>query len=105
MTSDERVALLSRAIEDIDYALTFIDYTPGSESNLNLLNSLANAYFDLAKTETERGAPNERILELRRLANDATRKAYGENPTSPFVIENLCEESLAECGGASSTSG
>ena len=71
-----------------------IDYTPGSESNLNLLNSLANAYFDLAKTESERGAPSERILELRRSANDATRKAYGENPTSPFVIETYVKNLL-----------
>ena len=94
VTSDDRATLLNRAIEDIDYALTFIDYTPGSEPNLNLLNSLANAYFDLAKTESERGAPSERILELRRSANDATRKAYGEDPTSSFVIETYVKNLL-----------
>ena len=94
VTSDDRITLLNKAIEDIEYALTLIEYTPGSESNLNLLNSLANAYLDLANNESERGAPRERILELQRLANDATRKAYGENPTNSFVIETYVKNLL-----------
>lgn len=100
VTSKDKLALLNDAIEDISYALTFIEYTPGSESNLNLYNSLANAYLDLAEAESLSGAPRERIAELRRLADDATRRAYSENPTNSFVIEtyvkNLLEDSPEE---------
>ncbi|MCY4440661.1 MAG: hypothetical protein OXE53_10705 [Deltaproteobacteria bacterium] len=99
VTIDERVALLSRAIEDIEYALHSIDYTPGSESNLNLWNSLANAYLDLANNESARGAPSDRVRELQRLANEATRKAYEENPTNSFVIET-CVKNLLQIEGA-----
>ena len=94
VTSDERVGLLSKAIEDIEYAVSFIEYTPGSESNLNLWNSLANAYLDLANNESARGAPGDRVRELQRLANEATRKAYEENPTNSFVIETYVKNLL-----------
>ncbi|MGN6139336.1 MAG: hypothetical protein ACTHNV_10655 [Ralstonia sp.] len=90
----EKITLLERAIEDINYALNFIEYTSGSESNVNLYNSLSNAYLDLARIETERGTEQGRIFELRRLANDATRKAYGESPTNSFVIETYIKNLL-----------
>ncbi|MDQ3776811.1 MAG: hypothetical protein M3461_21905 [Pseudomonadota bacterium] len=99
--NDDKVALLNVAIEDINYALSFIEYTAGSESNLNLFNSLANAYLDLAQVESERGAPDERIIKLRRLANDATRKAYEESPTSAFVIETYVKNLLANARASS----
>lgn len=92
----EQIDLLTKAIDDINYALNFIDYKPGSEPNVHLYNSLANAYFDLAKAETVKGVPPERIIELRKLAKDATGKAYAENPTSPFVIETYVKNLLAE---------
>jgi hypothetical protein len=94
VTVEDQLELLTRAIEDITYALTFIEYTPGSESNLNLYNSLANAYFDLADVEIRRNAPDERISELRQLANDATRSAYDESPTNSFVIETFVKNLL-----------
>jgi hypothetical protein len=94
VTNDERIVLLKRAIADINYALNFIDYTRGSESNLNLLNSLANAYFDLAEVELNEGASPSRILELRTLGNEATRRAYAENPTNSFVIETFVKNLL-----------
>ena len=91
---EDRIRLLNRAIEDMVYALNFIEYTPGAESNLNLLNSLANAYFDLEKVESARGATKERVAELRRLANDATRRAYEESPTNSFTIETYVKNLL-----------
>ena len=94
VTNDERIALLNRAIEDINYALNYIDYTPKAESNLNLLNSLANAYFDLADAELLKHGATDHILELRRLANEATRRAYAENPTNSFVIETYVRNLL-----------
>lgn len=94
VTNTDKLHLLKGAIEDINYALNYIEYTSGSESNLNLYNSLANAYLDLAKIEAIEGASYERITELRQLANDATRKAYDESPTNSFVIETYVKNLL-----------
>ncbi len=99
--NEVKINLLSKAIEDIKYALNSIDYVAGSESNLNLYNSLANAYFDLADVESAMGASNEKVVDLRRLANDATRKAYEENPTNSFVIETYVKN-LLRCSAESS---
>ena len=100
VTIEDKIALLNRAIEDINYALNSIAYTPGSEPNLNLYNSLANAYLDLAEVEEKRGTPHERIIEFRRLASDATRKAYEESPTNSFVIETYVKNLLGNARGS-----
>ncbi len=91
---DKKISLLKQAIDDIRYALDFIEYTPGSEPNVNLLNSLANAYIDLADAEAVKGASPERLADLRQLANDATRQAYAENPSNSFVIETYVKNLL-----------
>jgi len=95
-----KITLLNRAIEDINFALNSIEDVAGSESNLNLYNSLARSYFDLADAESERGAHSERIIELRQLANDATRRAYEENPTNSFVIETYVKSLLTTSGSS-----
>ena len=94
VTDADRYELLNRAIDDITYALGFIEYSPGSEPNLNLWNSLANAYFDLSELELTHNAPNQRIEDLRRLASEATRRAYDESPTNSFVIETYVKNLL-----------
>jgi len=83
----DRLELLTAAVEDIKYALSYIDYSPGSEPNVNLLNSLANAYLDLAGLESSLGHSQDRIEELRLLANDATQMSYAESPSNSFVVE------------------
>lgn len=95
VTVADRVELLERAIKDIRYALTSIDRTPGDEPDLNLYNSLANAYLNLADALATSQAPRERIAELRRLANEATRRAYSDNPTSPWVVETYIKNLLS----------
>lgn len=94
LENDEKIVLLRRAIKDINYALTEIPYTMGSEPDLNLLNSLAHAYFDLAEAEAEAGAPYAQIAELRRLANETTWRAYCESPNNSFVIETYVRSLL-----------
>ena len=59
VTNEDKILLLKKAIEDIDYALKSIQYTEGSDSDLNLYNSLANAYLDLAEVEVSIGASLE----------------------------------------------
>jgi len=90
----DKIILLTHAINDINFALTEIPYTADSEPDLNLLNSLALAYFDLAEVQTEAGAPYDQIAELKRLANEATRRAYRESPNSSFVIETYVRSIL-----------
>lgn len=90
----DRIDLLERAIEDISYALTSIERLPGDEPDINLYNSLANAYLNLADCFAEQGQ-RDRVVELRRLANEATRKAYNENPTNPWVVETHIKNLLS----------
>ena len=94
VTIDDRSALLKRAIADILYALESIEYVPGSESNLNLYNSLAHAYFDLATTEKARGTPKDQVDDLLQRGRDATQRAYHESPTNSFVIETYVRDLL-----------
>ena len=90
----DKIALLQRAISDINYALTEIPYTAGSEPDLNLLNSLAKAYFDLAEVEVANGASSARISQLKNLAIAATQRAYRESPNNSFVVETYVQSLL-----------
>ena len=87
VTDADRVTLLQRAISDITYALQMIDGASGGEPDVNLYNSLANAYFDLARIRARQGAPAAELAQLRKLAADATRHAFEHSPSSPYVIE------------------
>ena len=91
----DRVALLERAIEDIEYAIYSIERIPSDEPDLNLLNSLANAYLNLADIKGELGVSRDEIQRLRSNANEATHRAYRENPTSPFVVETHIKNLLS----------
>lgn len=90
----DRALLLERAIKDINYALNDIPYEKDSESDLNLLNSLAHAYFDLAEIEMALGKPQSRISELKKLANEATLRAYRDSPSNSFTIETYVRSLL-----------
>jgi hypothetical protein len=91
--SDKNELLLA-AIRDLTYALTQIPFTAGSESNLNLLNSLARAYSDLADLAVKMGKLRETVQKIQTLANETTRAAYRESPTNPFVIETYVRNLL-----------
>jgi hypothetical protein len=95
LSGDDRVQLLERAVADIEYALEAIPYTSASEPDINLYNSLAHAYHDLAEVEASRESSASRIIELRRRASEATQKAYKESPTNSFVIETYVRDLLA----------
>lgn len=95
VTDDDKVSLLTRAIDDLLYALRSIERKRNDEPDLFLYNSLANAYFDLARVRAEQGAPAEELAELRKLASDATRQAYDQSPSSPYVIETHVKSLIA----------
>lgn len=96
VSTPERKELLQAAIVDIRYALEFVQYEPGSEPDINLYNSLANAYLDLARVQSALGEPKPDIIENMLLASIATKKAYDQNPSSPFVIETYVKHLLEE---------
>ncbi len=90
--NDERRRLLEHAVERLNYALYDLtnkeyDY----ESDLNLLNSLALAYQDLADIEKAAGAEQAVIDKLRTKATEATRKALEQDPSSHFVLETTAK--------------
>ena len=95
VTDADRVTLLERAISDITYALQMIDGGTGGEPDVNLYNSLANAYFDLARIRARQGAPAAELAQLRKQASDATRHAYEQNPSSPYVLETHVKSLIA----------
>ena len=95
-TPEDRQALLERAVHDISYALHNIQYQSGSEPDLNLLNSLAHAYMDLAEVERQRGASESYIAQLREKAQQAAFQAYETSPTSSFAIETFVRNLLTD---------
>ncbi|WP_036181047.1 hypothetical protein, partial [Palleronia rufa] len=90
---EERATLLTRAAVDIERALS-IEAEPGGETDLNLFNSLAHAYHDLAEVETARGAAPDVVAELRIKAHRATGRAYALDPDNSFVIELYARDRL-----------
>ena len=100
VTRGDRIHLLERVIDDLEYALDAIPYVAGAEPNLNLYNSLAHAYHDLADVKETLGATSTEVAPLRRRATDATRRAYEESPTNSFVIETYVRDLLATANAA-----
>lgn len=90
-TPGERKELLERAIAHLEYALHELDRGSDDESNLNLFNSLALAYQDLADIEREAGATPERLETLRAKATEATRNAFLEDPTNSYALETMAK--------------
>ena len=103
VTDDDKIVLLKLAAEDISYALHSIEEKPNDEPDAYLYNSLANAYFDLARVRAGQAAPSEELAELRKLASDATRHAYEQSPSSPYVIETHVKSLIASAEEASET--
>lgn len=90
----ERIQLLEQAIVDIRFALENINSSSDGETDLNLYNSLAHAYQDLEEEEIAAGASNERVAELRKLAHEATLRAYRSDPDNSFVVETYARSLL-----------
>jgi hypothetical protein len=95
MPADERVSFLQRAISDIEAALR-LEGSPGAETEINLYNSLAHAYHDLADAERDAGLDTARVSETRAAAQDATRRAFALNPDNSFVVETYVRNLLSQ---------
>ena len=95
-TIDERRELLHKAIKQIEFALNNIDQVNSNESNLNLYNSLALAYQDLASLELSDGGVSDLVRSLWAKANEAILSALKENPTNPYVLETSAKNLLQQ---------
>lgn len=91
----ERVELLRRAVGDLQAALR-LEAPPGSDTDINLYNSLAHAYHDLANAEAEAGVDSQTVLASRNAAKEATRRAYALNPDNSFVVETYARTLLSD---------
>ncbi len=98
ISNEERVTLLERAAKDIEMALG-IEHQDGEESDVNLLNSLAHAYHDLAEARMACAAPEDQVAQLRSRAQEATRRAYRLNPDNSYVIETYARDLLVGAQG------
>ena len=95
---EARIRLLERATVDINAAL-LIAADDNTEPDLNLYNSLARAYYDLAAVQLDAGADRDVVMETQRRAAEATRRAYSLNPDSPYVTETYAENLIVEAKG------
>jgi hypothetical protein len=93
---DERVFVVKKAVELLIFALDKMRYREGDETDLNLLNSLARSYQDLAELESELGANRARLSELRALASEAASRAEKLSSGNRYVLETLASSLLME---------
>jgi hypothetical protein len=83
---------LEAAAEHLQFALERIEETDDDDSNLNLLNSLARCYQDLAQLKIRTKAPVELVAEFRSKATDCIRQAKQFSATNSYVLETLAKD-------------
>lgn len=91
---EERQYQLEKAISQIEFALMELPQVSEDETNLNLYNSLALAYQDLATLELQQNGLTDLVRELRNKANEATLNAIRENPNSSYVLETAAKNKI-----------
>jgi hypothetical protein len=95
-TDDDKREQLILAIRELEFALNDLDRGEEDEPDLNLWNSLALAYQNLADFELRSGADPKRVAELRSRANAATARAVAEDPTNSYVLETAARNLLQQ---------
>ena len=93
---DECQFQLRTAITEIEFALENLEEIASDESNLNLYNSLALTYQDLASHELQQNGVSDVVRSLRKKAHEAISKALKENPTNSYVLETAAKNMLQQ---------
>lgn len=99
---DESRLQLRKAIDQIEFALEDLEETDDDESDLNLYNSLALAYQDLASLELKTNGVSDLVRSLLAKASEATGNALRENSTNSYVLETAAK-TLLQQGGVDSS--
>ncbi|QDT84770.1 hypothetical protein [Gimesia chilikensis] len=92
LTLDQQREQLHAAAEHLNFALENIPESDGDDSDLNLLNSLARCYQDMAGVELRSGAAIEVVDEYRAKASECIYRARQLNATNPYVLETLAKD-------------
>ncbi|EMV7340641.1 TPA: hypothetical protein ACKRVK_002847 [Pseudomonas aeruginosa] len=95
LDESEKKSLLRQAAESVEFAVDRIAPTPEDETDLNLLNTLALIYQDLAELERKNGNPHE-LTRLLEKCDEITNRALKENPNSPYVLETVAKNLLRQ---------
>lgn len=95
LDATEKKGLLLRAAEDIEFSLDGIEPTKDDESALNLLNTLALVYQDLADIARQEGEASE-LARLLEKADEITNRALKENPNNSYVLETAAKNQLRQ---------
>lgn len=92
---DEKHQLLMTSARELEFALEQIEASQDDESTLNLLNTLALVYQDLADIERAKGNTAElgRLLEK---SDSITNRALKENPNNSYVLETAAKNQLRQ---------
>ena len=93
-SDEEKRTQLQKAIKQLNFAISNLDDDQDDETNLNLYNSLALAYQDLAALELNLGGISDLVKDLRAKASEATINALKENPNSSYVLETAAKDLL-----------
>lgn len=91
----EKRDLLNLAAKDIEFSLDQIEPSQDDESTLNLLNTLALVYQDLA----DLARSEDDLVELARLLDKSdaiTNRALKENPNNSYVLETAAKNQLRQ---------
>lgn len=95
LNTNEKKLNLELAIEHLEYALEKLPPTDEEdERDLNILNSLARAYQDLAELESKIGSSDELVQQLRKKAETFIQRAISENPDNSYVLETYARNLL-----------
>ena len=86
-SAEDKLRLLKRAEAEVRFALERIVPTPDDESDLNLFNTLALIYQDMATLERSTTNNKEHIASLLNKSDQATHRALAESPSNSYVLE------------------
>ncbi|EIA1618867.1 hypothetical protein K6809_002501 [Vibrio parahaemolyticus] len=94
LSVEEKEVFLRSAVDDLKFALESVVRTNGDESDLNLFNSLALAYQNLAEVRVLNSGSVEEVAALRSEAARCTNRALSIDPMNSYVLETAARNTL-----------
>jgi hypothetical protein len=95
-TTSEKKDLLLKAAKEVLFSIERIAETPEDEPDLNLYNTLALIYQDLATLERSPDGDKAKLTEYLLKSDEATRNALKENPNNSYVLETAARNLLQQ---------
>ena len=96
VTPSEKKGLLIKAVAEVTFALEKIDPSAEDESDLNLLNTLALLYQDLAALQRVAFDDKKLLAHYLAKSDEVTKRALKENPNNSYVLETAAKNLLRQ---------